>query len=318
MSESVKILVVGTGAIGGYYGGRLSQTEAEVSVLARSDFEVVRNKGIEIQCQDGDFHFQPVEVVREASELSFEPDYVLVCLKVLPEIDVAQIIRPVVGKHTTIALLQNGAEIEPPICEAFPENEVISGLAFICSRRNAPGKIQHLDYGRLNLGLYPEGTSAKTEQLVELFCRAGVDCQLSTQVKKARWVKLAWNAPFNPISVLGGQVNTHEMLQNPNTRQLIYAVMKEVQAVATAADAGFGDEIIERLLTDTENMTPYDPSMLLDYRNRRAMEVEAILGNALRAAQRLKIDVPHLTSLYGLLDLIDRKNRGLTSPKKGS
>lgn len=297
----MEILVVGAGAVGGYYGGRLAQAGARVSVVARSDYEVVEKEGIHIESPAGDFHFRPHRVLRSATAFGGFPDVILVGLKVLKEIRTADLIRDVVGPKTAVLLIQNGVDIEPPVAEAFPENEILSGLAFICVHRTAPGKVLHQDYGRLVLGRYPGGPSETAQRLAAMFRRSGVPCEVTEDVVTARWQKLVWNAPFNPMSVLCGGASTQEMLGHEETTRLVRAVMEEVCAVAAATGHPLPPDIVEGMIADTRKMTPYKTSMLLDFEAGRPMEVEAILGNAVRIARSLRVPVPRMETLYALL-----------------
>jgi len=304
-----RILIVGTGAIGGFYGGKLAQAGASVSTLCRSDYELVKSKGIIVTSTLGDFHFTPEKVIRNLSQYGPSPDYILVGLKVLPEIDTAKIIKEVVGAETAIVLLQNGVEIEEPVAQAFPDNEIISGLAFICATRTSPGHIDHTDFGRLVIGRFPAGKSARAEELATLFNDSGVVCEVSEDVVTARWRKLVWNAPFNPISVLGGGVDTKTMVENPESLELARKVMEEVYLIAAAAGHLLPEEVVQQNIDGTRAMAPYKSSMLVDFEAARPLEVEAILGNGLRVAERHGVSAPHMESLYGLLKLVDSKIR---------
>jgi len=309
-----RILVVGTGAIGGFYGGKLAQTGARVATLCRSDYETVKTKGIKVTSSLGDFHFTPEKVIRNLREYSPPPDYILVGLKVLPEIDTAEIIKEVVGPETAIVLLQNGVEIEEPLVKAFPNNEIISGLAFICVTRTDPGHIDHVDFGRLVIGRFPAGKSDKTDQLARLFNDSGVPCTVSEDVVTDRWRKLVWNAPFNPISVLAGGADTKTMVENPESLELARQVMEEVCKVAEAVGHPLPAGVVQENIEGTRRMSPYKSSMLIDFETGRPMEVEAILGNGIRAAKRHNLAVPYMESLYGLLKLVDKKIHSQRNP----
>ncbi|GLI32647.1 2-dehydropantoate 2-reductase [Desulforhabdus amnigena] len=304
-----KVLIVGTGAIGSYYGGKLAQGGAHVSAVCRSDYEKVKNHGIYVESVRGDFHFIPEKVVRSVDAYGDVPDYILVATKVVPEADVPKLIKAAIGEQTAILLIQNGIEIEEPVASAFPNNEVISGLAFIAVSRVGPGHIRHQDYGRLTLGCYPSGVSEKAENLSKLFEKAGIPCDVTPDVVTARWKKLVWNASFNPVSVLGGGVDTQTMLNGKESSRLLRKVMEEICLVAKAVGHELPHDIVQTNIDGTLVMKPYKTSMLLDFEAGRPMEVEAILGNAVRAAERSQVAVPHLESLYALLKMVDQKNR---------
>lgn len=308
MSKKPEIVLVGTGAVGSFYTGKLAQAGASVSFVCRSDFEEVSRNGVSIKSVRGDYSFRPKEVIRTIIDYSGTPDFIIVATKVLPEIDVPALIRGKVGTDTTIVLLQNGINIEPPVMNAFPDNEIISGLAFICVSRESFGCIDHQDYGRLVLGKYPTGRSSRAEELAVLFNSVDVNCDTDDDIITARWKKLVWNAPFNPMSVLAGGATTREMMNSPETLKLARNVMKEVLALAEKTGNPIDCSFIDKMIEDTSKMTPYKTSMLLDYEGKRAMEVEAILGNAVRLASQERLPVPHLESLYGLLTLINMKN----------
>lgn len=303
MSESITphVLVVGTGAIGSLYGGMLYRAGANLAVVCRSAYEVMSRQGFQVASIWGDMQILPDQVMTHAAAYHGHADYLLVCLKVLPEIDVPELIAPAVQPGTAIVLIQNGIDIERPIAAAFPDNEIISGLAFVCCNRLEPARFHHLDYGRLTLGSYPGGVSDACRRLAELFRSVGVDCPLSEDIVQARWNKLVWNAPFNPLSVVAGGVTTRQLLDDPQTACLVRAVMNEVCSLAAAAGHPLPDDATDQMLALTEKMQPYKTSMLLDYEAGRPLEVEAILGNAVRLADQLDVAVPRLHTLYALL-----------------
>jgi 2-dehydropantoate 2-reductase len=309
MPNHPKIILLGTGAVGSLYVGKLAQAGASVSAVCRSDYQTVKADGIRINSGWGDFHFRPDEVLKDIAEYSSIPDYIVVATKVLPRIDVAKLIQSKVSPQTSIVLLQNGIDIEEPIARAFPDNEIISALAFVCVSRIALGHVDHLDYGRLIIGTYPSGRSEKVELLAKLFIDAGVECVIADTIVTARWIKLVWNAPFNPMSVLGGGVDTMAMTGTEPSLILARKVMEEVRLLAEATGHPFPEVVILKNIDDTMVMKPYKTSMLLDYENGREMEVEAILGNAVRIAHKHAINVPHIESLYGLLTLLNNKQR---------
>ncbi|MEN8259189.1 MAG: 2-dehydropantoate 2-reductase [Pseudomonadota bacterium] len=298
-----KILIVGTGAVGGFYGALLGKAGAEVSVVCRSDYDAVSARGITVDSTNlGRWTFTPSRVLREAAEYGGGfPDYVILCCKVLEGLDRPTLIRDAVGENTRIVLIQNGIEIEPEIASAFPDNELISGLAFICASRPGPGKVTHTAYGRLAMGLYPDGISDSVKTLCQLFEKAGIVCEATEDIIAARWRKCLWNASFNPLSVLSGGLDTLATLSNQEA--LVRGIMEEVCAIAAALGHRLAADVIETNVANTYDMPPYKTSMLLDFKAGRPMETEAILGNAVRAGRRAGVAVPRLETLYGVMKL---------------
>ena len=304
-----RVLVVGTGAVGGFYGGRLALAGARVTTLCRSDYEEVRGRGIAVDSVWGNFLFKPEQVLRRASEYSPPPDFILVALKALPGVDTVEIIKDAVGPDTAIILMQNGIEIDEPVAAAFPRNEIIGAIAFIAVSRTGPGRILHADYGRLVLGRFPSGMSPRVEQLAALFQASAVPCEVTGDVVTARWRKLVWNAPFNPMSVLGGGVDTRTMVDMKESADLARATMEEVLRIAAAAGHPLPPDVIDQNFKGTQAMKPIKTSMLADVEAGRPMEIEGIVGNALRIAGRHGVQAPHLETLYALLKLVERRQR---------
>jgi len=305
--KKLKILVFGAGGVGAYFGGRLAQAGAEVSTVCRSDYESVKKFGYRIGSIAGDFEFIPVKVCHSAADYHDTADIVMVTTKVLPGISVPELIRPAVSANTSIFIIQNGIDMEKEFAAAFPGNEIISAIAYIGVFREGDGRITHQGAGRLRAGIYPEGNaSPRLQQLAELFKQSSVECEIVSDIVRARWEKLVWNVPFNPVSVLAGGVDTREMVQNPELEQLCLNLMHEVCAVAKACGKELREDVAEKNINYTRNFPPYKTSMLLDYENGRPLEVDAILGSVIRNADVHNVPVPHIRTVYALLSSVDR------------
>lgn len=308
----MNVVVIGTGAVGGFYGSLLAQQGVSVSVVARTDYEHIRRHGIEVASPLGDRHFLPTEVAQSPEELIRKPDYVFLCVKIVENADRVALLRGALGIDTAIVLIANGIDIEQEIADAYPEHELISGLAFICVTRTAPGRIWHQAYGRLVLGNFPRGASERVRNLCATFANSGIPCVASENITGARWQKCVWNAPFNSLSVLSGGLRTADILATQEP--LVRALMQEVRAVAAASGYGMPEDIVERNIDSTYRMAPYKTSMLVDFEAGRPMETEAILGNAVRAAKRAGVPVPHLDTVYALMKLRELQRTGGKSP----
>lgn len=306
----MKILVVGAGSVGVYFGGRLAQGGAEVSVVVRGDYDAVKDRGYDISSIAGDFHFSPHLVLKSSADYPDTADYVILTTKVLPTIDRVGLLRPAIrSPHTVIVLIQNGIDIEEEIRAAFPENEILSTVAYIGASRPAPGKVLHQGSGVLQMGVYPRGISPALERLSRAFASVGVKCETVEDIVFIRWNKLLWNLPYNPGSVLAGGADTSRMSCGGELEKLCADLMSEVIAVANAVGVELTEELAEKQREFTRNFPPYKTSMLQDFEAGRALEVEAILGNTLRLARKYGVAAPKIECCYALLKSVDELNR---------
>ena len=306
----MNILIISAGAVGAFYGAALARQGARVSVVCRSDYAAVKRDGYDIKSPLlGDHRFRPHAVYREAAECAERQDVVVLTSKVLPGIDRVALLRPAVGQDTAILLIQNGLDIEQEIAEAFPANELLSSLAFIAVGRGAPGEVNHQSNGSLILGRYPSGVTPRAERLAALFEASKVSCKLTDDVVTARWQKAVWNAPFNPISIMGGVLDTAQMLARPEHEAFIRKAMQEVCDAAAANGHALPPKLIDNMIAGTRAMPAYKTSMALDYEQGRPMEIEAILGATVRAGKRAGVAMPALESVYAIAKMIEGKKR---------
>ncbi|RAP33877.1 2-dehydropantoate 2-reductase [Candidatus Marinamargulisbacteria bacterium SCGC AG-410-N11] len=299
--KSPSVLIFGCGAIGSLYGLKLAQSGAKVSVFSRNNVDLIKRNGIKVKSSWGDDTLIPDQVISDIQQYKGIPDFILVCTKVIPEVDVVSAIKPKVGSETKIVLIQNGIDIEAPYCEAFGENEIISGLAFVCVVRDRIDCVNHIDYGRIILGNYPSGVSASTSYIVKLLNDVSVPCRSSENIVRERWKKTLWNAAFNPVSILGENYSTSFILKTKAGENLIFSMMKEVCLVAACKSIDLDISICKKMIEDTRKMVPYKTSMLVDYEQGRPLEIEAIIGNVIRIATLNKIETPVLETIYRLV-----------------
>jgi 2-dehydropantoate 2-reductase len=301
----MNVVIVGAGAVGALFGSALARQGARVAVVCRSDYDAVSRDGYDIHSPVfGDHRFRPDRVYRQVAECREPPDYLLLTSKVLGNVDRAALIRPAVGPRTALVLIQNGVDIEAPIAAAFPDNELLSSLAFVAVGRSAPGRVNHLSLGSLILGRYPSGVTPAAQALAAAFEAGKVPCKLTENVVGARWQKAVWNAVFNPISILGGVLDTDAMLRTDAEVAFVRSAMQEVCDVAQASGHPQSPTLIEQMLATTKAMPAYKTSMALDYENGRPMEIEAILGNTVRAGRKVGVATPNLDAIYALAKMV--------------
>jgi 2-dehydropantoate 2-reductase len=303
--------IIGTGALGGFYGARLQHAGCEVHFLLHSDYEHVREHGIILESKDGDFTLPKVNAYRDVRDMP-KCDVVCVCLKTTQNHLLPQLLPPIVKDDGVVLVMQNGLGIEAQVAEIVGPEPVMGGLCFLCSNKVGPGHIHHLDYGHVGLGEFAtHSISERMRTIAGDFNRAGIRVDLNENLLVVRWQKLVWNIPYNGLSVVL-DATTDELMTHPHTRQLVEQIMREVVANAKACGAPLPDDIVPKLLSYTDKMIPYRTSMKIDYDEHHAMEVEAIFGNPLRAAEKAGAKSPLLEELYHLLRFVDAKN---TAPR---
>lgn len=300
--QSKKALIIGAGAIGSFYGALLHKVGWQVSVVARSDAHLVAEEGYQFESPLGDISWRPHEVYSDDNSTQ-EFDYVLLCTKVLPNLDRAALLKPWVSSNTTIVLIQNGIDIEAPILEAFPNNPLLSCLAFIAVTRVAPGKIVHKAFGRLKIGSYPSGSNEVAKPIASAITAAGVTADVCEDIVYERWLKCVWNTPFSPASVLANGADTMQMLEAPGGEAFIQTLMSEVVKVAASAGYALPANTIEANISGTRAMPAYRNSMAIDYLHQRDTETEAILGNVVAVAKKYGVAVPHLETMWALIQI---------------
>ena len=299
----MKYGVIGSGAIGGYYGARLAQSGQELHFLLRSDYEYVRQHGLQIDSCDGSFHLDNPHVYNQTEDMP-QCDVVLVCLKSINNNKLRDLLPPLLGPKTLVILIQNGIGVEQDVQQMFPDIQLAAGLAFICSAKTEPGRVNHQCYGQINLGNYSCRDEALLQQVVDDFNAAGVKAGL-VEYHEARWKKAVWNMPFNGMTV-ALKTQTNLLLQHPATRQLIYEQMMEVIGAAQHLGVKNIDEsFAQKMLEMTDAMTPYSPSMRLDYDFHRRMEIYYLYTRPIEIAREAGYDMPKLAMLEAELKFMD-------------
>ncbi len=296
----LRYAILGTGALGGFYGARLQRAGCAVHFLLHRDYDHVRQHGLICESKDGDFTLPVVQAYRRAADLP-PCDVTIVALKTTQNHLLPELLPPT----GLVLTLQNGLGNEAAIARVTGPDRVLGGLAFLCSNKVGPGRIRHLDYGHLALGEFETtGITDRLRAIAADFERAGILVTLEENLAVARWRKLVWNIPYNGLSVILN-AQTDELMRHPATRQLCEEIMREVVAAARATGVPLGEDAVATMLAYTDRMTPYRTSMKIDYDEGRPLEIEAIFGEPLRAAAAAGYAAPLLATLYRQLQFLE-------------
>lgn len=287
--------VIGTGAIGGYYGAKLAQGGQDVHFLFHSDYDYVREHGLRVNSGDGGFHLDHVNAYQDVRQMP-KCDVVIVALKTVHEQMLRDMLPPLLTDDTVVLLIQNGMGMEQDVEQMVPGVKLAAGLAFICCSKTRPGVIDHLDLSGLNVGNYnaPQET---IDRMIAEMVSADIDAR-NVDYLEARWRKLLWNMPFNGLSV-ALHTDTDALVRNAATRRLLRAMTQEVIDAAHAVGVkGLTDHDADAMIEMTTKMRPYKPSMRLDWDYHRPMEVYYLYTRPIEEARRAGQDMP----LYRMLE----------------
>jgi 2-dehydropantoate 2-reductase len=306
--------VLGAGALGCFYGGRLAAAGYEVSLHVRQAAwrEAIQQRGLKVSSIDGDFQVQPV-VVTHTEE--FEPlDLLIIGLKATVDLGtLVALLRPVLVKQApkcpVLFTLQNGLGNEEMVAEAcdmiLGRSEgasvpIAGGIAFLCSNRGEPGHVIHSAHGWIKAGWHRSPIPFGTVAIVDAFARAGLSCEWVDSLLAARYEKLVWNIPFNGLGVAAG-ANVADVLESPRLRELARTLMMEVVATAQAEQCSLPSGVVEDMMQRSRAMGPYRTSMQIDHELGRPLEIRSILGEPLGRANQWGVPVPALEVLFTLV-----------------
>ncbi len=307
--QQPRIGVIGTGAIGGFYGLMLVRAGFEVHFLLRSEYDAVNNNGLRVNSAlHGQLHLPKVNAWNDAAQMP-KCDWLLVGAKTTSNADLAPIINQVAAPGAKVLLLQNGFAVEEqlrPLLDAHLH--LLGGLCFICVHRSAPGVVEHQAQGAVNLGYHSGPVTVEegytvAQQGAALFQQAGLDSKAMLHLQEARWQKLVWNIPYNGLSVLLNS-NTEQLMSEPHSRELIIDLMSEVMAGAAACGYPLADNLVRMMLKYTDEMSAYLPSMHHDFTHQRPLELQAIYKAPLEAAQAVGCEMPKVKMLLQTLEYL--------------
>jgi 2-dehydropantoate 2-reductase len=324
--------IVGSGAIGSYYGGRLAQSGLPVHFLLRSDYDHVRAHGLKITSIAGDFHLAPshLNIYRSTADMP-KVDIVLVTLKSTDNPALADLIPPLLHESTAIITLQNGLGNEDHLASLFGAHRIIGGVAFTCINRLSPGVISHTDHGHIHLsdwylaprehtgGARSAASPTPNQQdpsrailLAHLFTQSRIPTTPVDNILFTRWSKLTWNIPFNGLTTIL-DVPTDQLIATPEAIHLIEQIIQEIIQTAAATGIHLPPDIAARQIRLTQSMGPYLTSTQLDRRHRRPLELESLFLKPLAVARLHEIPVPRLQMLSYLLESINNATSKRTS-----
>ncbi|KAL4861944.1 hypothetical protein BDV12DRAFT_190749 [Aspergillus spectabilis] len=311
-----RVLIFGTGSLGIVLGAFLHRSGADIVCVCRSNYEAAETHGLKVDStafRNYIYHPKIVQSISESDKVPSPPyDYVVVCTKAFLNEDPspAELIKNVIrSDKTSIVLVQNGIGVEDPYKKRFPDNLVISCVAYMPSTRVSPTEVVQTETQRILMGSYPSGVLSREEGdklqcFADMLKAGGAQAEIHTDIQVERWKKLVGNATWNAVCALS-RCRDLELLRSCDIAgSFVEAAMREVVTVAQAL--GYGAEVNEDVVRSQIQRSAVrappgvQPSMMADMLRGSKMEVEAIVGEVVKMARKNGVSVPRLETLYVL------------------
>lgn len=304
----MKILIMGAGAVGLFYGAHLQKAGEEVYYCARGEnLRALSEHGLEVKSFRGDFELR---VTATANPREFAPyELVLFCVKSYDTVATARLLDGCLTEGGAVMTIQNGVENEEALCTVLPDESVMGGNARVGAELTAPGKLLHTASGIIEFGELDGRETPRALRLAETFKRAGILGHLTHDLKSVRWKKLMGNNGTNTVSALS-RCTLGEMFAEPEGAALVRRLMAETAMVGRAEGAKISDEDLETLYNTARgfsNAAAIKTSTLQDLERGKRLEYDAISGAVLRAARRHGLGVPATETVHALLKLLDAR-----------
>jgi len=306
----LRLGILGSGGVGGYFGALLAKSGEDVSFIARGDhLRAMKEKGLTIRSVHGDFDLR-VKATSDPREVG-PVDLVLFCVKTYDNDAALSLLPDLVGEESAVLSLQNGVDNHERIASVVGPRRVIGGLAHVESFVESPGVIRQVSkVRRITLGELDGSISDRVRRIEAIFKGAGLDCIISTEIISEIWQK------FMFICAMGGVCSVTrstigEVLAYHDTRELYLSVLRETRDVALARGISLPPDSVERTLAFTEGNIHKDmkPSMLHDLERGKRIEVEALNGTVVRLGSELGVPTPVNKFIYSCLKLQDIAKR---------
>lgn len=297
----MRILVMGTGGVGGYYGGMLAHAGNDVTFVARSQYDALRRNGLELRTQGKTINVKPVTAVRSPTDAP-NPDLVLFTVKTYDTASALEALRPAVGPETAVLTLQNGIDSPDQLAAALGPERVLAGVTYVASSQVEPGVIHENGFSRrIVFGELDGRESARVGRILDLMKRTDLEAESSTSPRQAQWDKFVLVAPHATISSLN-QVPIGVTRETPEAMALYARMVNEVKAVGEASGFTFAADAAEKIVANFMGAPPGQvSSMQRDYAAQRRVELEALTGTVIRRGREKGVPTPSFEALYAVL-----------------
>jgi 2-dehydropantoate 2-reductase len=309
----MRIAVMGSGAVGAYFGAKLSASGHDVAFVARgAHLDTLRREGLRVESPGGNLHIQNALITNDPREVT-AVDLILFCVKSYDTEAAVGSLEPMIGNVTTILSLQNGVDNADKIAARWGKKHILAGVVYLGAQLVQPGTIKHSTGGRITFGDIGGPVRDTTKSLEQVLTGAKIPCEISKDIRKAQWRKLLWNASFCAISCLTC-ATVKEIIESDSLRTLAVDCMVEVRQAAQTQNVDLEMELLDETLAFSKTLDSFKPSMLQDLEARKRLEYEAFNGVVVKLLRQVGKEAPINQVFYRTLEYLDKKIReGATS-----
>jgi 2-dehydropantoate 2-reductase len=304
----MRIVVMGAGAVGGYFGAKLAAAGHDMVFIARGKhLDALRREGLRVRSSGGEMRIRNARFTAEVAEAG-RADVILFCVKSYDTELAAEALRPVIGEKALILSLQNGIDNADKIARQCGHGRAIPGVVYVGAQVASPGVIEHSSGGRIILGTPTAIDSAAVKRLAQALTGAAIPCETTPEIQSALWRKLLWNAPFCAISSLT-RASVKDIVESESLTKLAMDCMKEVREAAQTRDIELPTRLFDEIFDFSKSLGSFKPSMLQDLEAGKRLEYEAFNGIVVKLLERASKHAPVNRVFYGALEYLDKKIR---------
>lgn len=298
----MRIVVIGVGGTGGYFGGLLARAGEDVSFLARgTQLEALRTHGLTVKSRLAGTFSLPVHATSDPQEIG-PVDLVLFCVKTYDTGAASEGLHLLMGPETVVLPIQNGIDAAEQLSGEVGMEHLVGGVAYVTSQIESPGVIaQTAGAGSIELGELVGGQSERTKRLQQVLRHAGISAQLPPDIRVTLWEKFLFICAFSGVTALT-RLPLGQVLAYQETSELLKAVMKEGEAVSRASGIALPVDIVERHYATLKALEPSAMgSMAFDLLAGRRLEIEALNGTMVRLGKEHNLSLPFNYAIYAAL-----------------
>jgi 2-dehydropantoate 2-reductase len=298
----MKIAIMGTGGVGGYYGGLLAKAGKDVTFIARgAHLQAIRKNGLQIKSVHGDFQLSTAKATDKPAEVG-PVDLIIFATKTYQTDEAAKAIKPMVGKDTVVVPLQNGVDAADRIGQVVGMDHLLGGATWLSAAIEGPGVIgQYSEFRRIALGEFNGKTTPRLTSIYDLLKETGAAVEISDNILKILWTKFVFIAPVMAMGSLT-RVTFGEYRGVPEARAVLGEAIGEVVAVAKAKGVSLDIDVVAKTLAFIDGSAPgIKPSMQRDVESGKRSELESMIGVVVNMGMQYKVPTPVMRFAYAML-----------------